>query len=147
MVTRKFLHHILLSAGTILGLTNGSNAVPGATVDSKILILARDEYSASTAKSGLQGYGIPFESILVPKEGIQLPVLTSGATQGKYGGVIVLGSVSYDYSGTWKSALTQAQWDAINKYQTDFHVRLARIDEYPGPAFGKLPLPLDTVQF
>lgn len=137
MLTRRFLQHFVLPLGTILGFACHSHAIPGATVDSKILILARDEYSASTASSGLEGYGIPFEAILVPREGIVLPALTSSNTTGLYGGIIVLSDVSYDYEGTWSSAVTQQQWDTIYEYQTDFHVRLVRTDEYPGPSFGE----------
>jgi len=121
-------------------LACASHAVSGATVDSKILIFARDEYAASTASSGLDGYGIPFETVIVPKEGITLPALSSNSsttTTGRYGGIIVMGAVSYEYDGgAWRSALTQEQWDKIHEYQTNFHVRLVRIDEYPGPAFG-----------
>lgn len=111
--------------------------MPGAIVDSKILIFARDECSTSTATSGLNGYGIPFETVLVPKEGIDLPALSSSNSTGRYGGIIVMGAVSYDYDGSWRSALTDQQWDSIHKCQTDFHVRLVRTDEYPGPSFGK----------
>lgn len=128
---------LLLSVASVLGLTKYSEAVP-ATVDSTILILARDAYSASTASSGLEGYGIPYKTVIVPKEGTTLPSLTSSSTEGLYGGIIVVSAVSYDYNGNWQSALTAAQWTTIHNYQINFHVRLARIDEYPGPAFGKL---------
>lgn len=138
MVALKLLPRLVLSAVGFLGLSNFAAAVPGGTVDSKILIFARDAYSASTASSGLEGYGIPYETVLVPQAGITLPALTSSATQGRYAGIIIMGAVSYDYSGTWRSALTDAQMTTIHTYQTNFHVRMARIDEYPGPAFGKL---------
>lgn len=119
-------------------LTCASHAVPGATVDSKVLIFARNEDAASAASSGLEGYGIPFETVIVRKEGIDLPALNSSVTTGRYGGIIVMAAVSYEYDGgAWRSALTQEQWDKIHEYQTDFHVRLVRIDEYPGPNFGK----------
>lgn len=137
MLTRRFLRHFLLPLGSMLGLACRPYAVSGATVDSKILIFARDEYSASTTSSGLEGYGIPFETALVPKEGIVLPALSTSNTTGLYGGIIVMGAVSYDYDGAWSSALTQQQWDTIYAYQTNFHVRLVRIDEHPGPSFGK----------
>jgi hypothetical protein len=133
---------LLLSAAGVLGLAKCSLA---ATVDSKILILARDAYSASTASSGLEGYGIPFQTVLVPKEGITLPSLSSSGTAGNYGGIIVLGAVSYDYDGSWRSALTDAQWTTIHTYQTNFKVRLTRIDEFPGPAFGKYIICLGCV--
>jgi hypothetical protein len=135
----RFLNSVLLPLGGVVSiLACASHAVSGATVDSKVLIFARNEYAASTASSGLDGYGIPFETVIVPKEGIGLPALNSSATVGRYGGIIVMGAVSYEYDGgAWRSALTQEQWDKIHEYQTNFHVRLVRIDEYPGPSFGK----------
>ncbi|KAG9251734.1 uncharacterized protein F5Z01DRAFT_264410 [Emericellopsis atlantica] len=136
MLSPLSFYRVTLTLGCLLGLLTPSYAVPGATVDSKVLIFARDSYSASTASSGLEGYGIPFETVLVPKEGITLPALSSSSTEGRYGSIIVMGAVSYDYDGSWNSALTTAQWDQIYQYQTDFHVRLVRTDEYPGPGFG-----------
>lgn len=135
MISRRFLPQLWLSAVGVLGLTK---CAVGATVDTTVLIFARDDYSASTASSGLEGYGIPYQTVIVPRDGITLPSLTSSATEGRYGGIIVMGAVSYDYDGSWRSALTDAQWSTIHEYQTDFHVRLARIDEFPGPAFGKI---------
>lgn len=140
MFSQRFLQSFLLAWGGILGLASFSYAVPGATVDTTVLIFARDEYSASTASSGLEGYGIPFQTVLVPKAGIDLPALTSSETQGRYGGIIVMGAVSYDYDGSWESAITADQWDTIHEYQKDFHVRMVRTDEFPGPSFGKLLL-------
>ncbi|RKK92466.1 hypothetical protein BFJ68_g15877 [Fusarium oxysporum] len=107
-----------------------------ATLDSTVLIIAPDEYSASTASLGLQGYGIPFENLLVPQAGIDLPSMNSSASHGNYGGIIVIGSVSYNYDGNWHSALTNAQWTTLYEYQANFHVRMVRINEYPGPRFG-----------
>ena len=109
----------------------------GATVDSTILILARDAYSASSASLGFEGYGIPYETVIVPKEGVTLPSLTAAEDQGRYGGIVVMGAVSYDYGGAWRSALTDAQWTSIHQYQTNFSVRMTRIDEFPGPAYGE----------
>lgn len=140
MFTQRFLQYFLLAWGGILGLASRVHAVPGATVDSTVLIFARDEYSASTASSGLEGYGIPFQTVLVPKAGINLPALTSSGTQGRYGGIMVMGAVSYDYDGSWESAITPEQWDTIHEYQKDFHVRMVRTDEYPGPNFGEFCL-------
>lgn len=138
MLSHRFLQQLLLSLGLLLGFTHPSYAVPGATVDGKVLVLARDTYSASTATSGLQAYGIPYESVLVPKEGTTLPTLNSSATAGNYGGIIVMAAVSYDYDGTWRSALTDQQWDTIYAYQKAFKVRSVRTDEFPGPEFGNL---------
>jgi hypothetical protein len=112
--------------------------VPGATVSSTILILARDQLSAQNgAFGGLQGYGIPYEVLAVPQEGISsLPVLNSSATHGNYGGIVVLSEVGYNYGDQYYSALTRRQWNTLWDYQTQFGVRMVRLDVFPTPDFG-----------
>ena len=117
-----------------------SNSTDGKTVANTILIFARDLPSSYSATSGLNGYGIPYQLQLVPQAGITLPTLNSSTTQGNYGGIIILAEVSYDYGGnTWASALTAAQFATLHAYQSDFGVRMVRIDVYPGPAFDVVP--------
>lgn len=49
-----------------------------------------------------------------------------------------MAELSYNYGGTigWGSALTDAQWQALYDYQTNFGVRMARLDVYPTSDFG-----------
>ncbi|EEU43436.1 uncharacterized protein NECHADRAFT_45195, partial [Fusarium vanettenii 77-13-4] len=103
---------------------------------STILIFAKDEYAASSAGWGFDGYGIPFEKVLVPQNGFELPTLNSSSSKGNYGGIVVVDSVSYEYSDGWRSAISTEQWEKIYEYQINFKVRLVRINEYPGPNFG-----------
>lgn len=105
-----------------------------------ILIFARDAASSYSATSGFNGYGIPYELVLVPQSGITLPVLNSSTTQGNYGGFLLLSEVAYDYGGSWRSALTPAQLQQLYNYQTTFGARMVRLDVYPGPDFGKIPI-------
>lgn len=111
-----------------------------------VLIFARDPKDvdghpnmAKDAWSGLNGYAIPYEVVLVPKAGITLPTFSEG-TQGNYGAIVVLSEVSYNYGTTeassYKSALTDAQWAEIYDYQVNYGVRLVRLDVAPGPATG-----------
>lgn len=116
-----------------------SKSLPGGTVDSTILIFAKDDHAASSAGWGFEGYGIPFEKVLVPQTGFELPTLNSSSTKGNYGGIVVVDSVSYEYSDGWRSAISTEQWDKIYEYQASFKVRLVRINEFPGPNFGKIP--------
>ncbi|RDL38733.1 Uncharacterized protein BP5553_03073 [Venustampulla echinocandica] len=114
---------------------------PGVSVTSAagtVLIFARDAASAYSAFSGLNGYGISYQVVLVPDGGISsLPTLNSSATVGNYGAIVVLSEVSYSSpSGVFASALTADQWAALYQYQVTFAVRMVRLDVYPGPAFG-----------
>ncbi|KAF2177700.1 hypothetical protein K469DRAFT_742439 [Zopfia rhizophila CBS 207.26] len=117
----------------VLSADAAVQAVGGAAISSTILILARDQTSAqNSAFSGLQGYGIPYEVITVPQSGISsLPVLNSSATHGNYGGIVVVSDVSYDYNGSYYSALTRRQWNTLWDYQTQFGVRMVRLDVFP----------------
>ncbi|RMD44206.1 hypothetical protein DV735_g892, partial [Chaetothyriales sp. CBS 134920] len=109
------------------------------TVKSTILIFARDAESGASAISGFNGYGIPFELILVPKAGITLPTLENSAG-GLYGGIIAEGQLSYDYgsNGTenWQSAITADQWTSLFTYQSTYGVRMVQYNVYPQPIFG-----------
>lgn len=109
----------------------------GLSVSNTILVLARDSTSAYSATSGLQGHGIPYQTVIVPSTGITLPTLNSSLQSGNYGGIIVLSEVSYEYNGSWASAISATQWTQLYNYQTDFGVRMVRLDSYPGPDFGK----------
>jgi hypothetical protein len=104
-----------------------------------VLIIARDDFTARSAHSGLQGYGIPYRVLIVPKAGAQLPPLNSSATTGNFGGIVVVSDVSYDYQtapNPFRSALTDSQWQSLYDYQKTFHVRMVRLDVYPEGQFG-----------
>jgi hypothetical protein len=116
--------------------------VPAESVKSTVLIFARDTASAYSAWSGLNGYAIPYQVVIVPQTGVTLPALSSSATAGNYGAIVVLSEVSYDYGGTlgFQSALTAAQWTTLYQYQVSFGVRMVRLDVFPGPDFGATAL-------
>lgn len=115
-----------------------SNAVAqsGVQVNSTVLILARDSFDVASISPALDAYAIPWQQYLIPQAGAPLPTLNSSLTQAAYGSIILIGSISYDYNGTYNSALTTAQWNQLYAYQTDFKIRMVRINEYPGPNFG-----------
>lgn len=117
-------------------------AIPGATVSSTILVLARDDTAAlNGATSGLQGYGIPYQVVTVPQAGISnLPVLNSSATSANYGGIVIVSEVGYNYGDQYYSALTRAQWNQLYNYQTSFGVRMVRLDVFPTSDFGVVSL-------
>ena len=114
-----------------------SAIVDAVSVANTILIFARDEGSAYSAYSGLDGYGIPYEVVIVPSGGAALPTLGDNSTQtGNYGGIMIMGEVSYQYSDGFRSALTAQQWQQLFSYQEQYGVRMARIDVFPTPEFG-----------
>ena len=112
------------------------------TVDSTVLVFARDSGAAGVATGPLNGYGIPHQAVVVPQTGVTLPALTSSATQGNFGLVVIISAVSYDYGpdGGWRSALTAAQQTELRDYVKNFGVRLVQLDVYPGPDYGATAL-------
>ena len=112
------------------------------TVQSTVLVFARDAVSAYSAFSGLNAYGIPYSLVVVPQTGITLPVLNSSATVGNYGAIVILSEVSYNYGGTlgYQSALNATQLAQIYEYQAAFGVRLVRLDSFPSADSGTTAL-------
>ena len=103
------------------------------TVDQTVLVLARSTTEAFSAYSGLAGYGIPYQVLVVPQSGVNIPTLNSSATHGLYAGIVVLSEVSYSYSATnWSSAISPAQYNQLYAYQTAFGVRMVKLDWYRG---------------
>jgi hypothetical protein len=102
------------------------------------LVIARDSTAATnSATLGLQGYGIPYEIVTVPQAGItNLPLLNSSATHGNYGGIVTVSEVGYNYGDQYYSALTRRQWNDLYAYQTNFGVRMVRLDVFPTADFG-----------
>ncbi|TPR08683.1 OPT oligopeptide transporter family protein [Aspergillus niger] len=120
-----------------------SSAVPAATpvssgsIAADILVIARDTASAGVASSGLNAYGIPFTTLIVPQSGTSLPAL-NGTEGGNFGGIVVASEVSYNYGNAtgYQSALTTDQWNQLYAYQLAYGVRMVQYDVYPGPSYG-----------
>ncbi|OJJ99291.1 hypothetical protein ASPACDRAFT_30018 [Aspergillus aculeatus ATCC 16872] len=111
-------------------------AVSAGSVAANILVIARDTASANVASSGLNAYGIPFTTLVVPQAGASLPTLNT-TTGGNFGGIVVASEVSYDYgTAGFQSALTTDQWNQLYAYQLAYGVRMVQYDVYPGPNYG-----------
>ncbi|PYI29701.1 hypothetical protein BP00DRAFT_448137 [Aspergillus indologenus CBS 114.80] len=111
-------------------------AVSAGSVAANILVIARDTASANVASSGLNAYGIPFTTLVVPQAGVSLPALNT-TTGGNFGGIVVASEVSYDYgTAGFQSALTTDQWNQLYAYQLAYGVRMVQYDVYPGPNYG-----------
>lgn len=123
----------------LLAALHATAAAAALTVSNTILVLARDSTAANVATLGLQGYGIPYETLLVPSTGAVLPKLNSSTTHGNYGGILVLSEVSYQYATGFFSAIATSQWDKLYAYQKTFGVRMVRLDVYPTDDFGTPP--------
>lgn len=105
------------------------------SLSSNVLVIAKDSDNARTASAGLNGYGVPFTTLLVPQNGTDLPALNSSAG-GNFGGIVVVSEVTYEYGDGFHSALTDDQWNQLFAYQISHGVRMVQYSVYPGPKFG-----------
>jgi hypothetical protein len=126
-----------LSSSAIPSVSPSVAPINAGSIASTILVIARDSTTAGTASSGLNAYGIPFSTLLVPQSGVALPALNS-SSGGNFGGIVVASEVSYNYGGTtgYQSALTTDQWNQLYAYQLEYGVRMVQYDVYPGPMYG-----------
>lgn len=105
------------------------------STNSTSLIIATNADDAGKASYILNGYGVGFEVLLVPKDGVTLPMLnTTGG--GNYGLVIILSEAVYTANGTSTPGLTTAQWSELYDYQRNFRVRMVHLGVVPGPKYG-----------
>ncbi|KAB8077566.1 hypothetical protein BDV29DRAFT_168092 [Aspergillus leporis] len=128
---------IASSSSIIPSATPSATAITSGNIAGNILVIAKDTAAANVATSGLNGYGIPFTTLVVPQTGVTLPEL-NGTSGGNFGGIVVASGVSYDYGNTtgFQSALTTDQWNQLYAYQLEYGVRMVQYDVYPGPNYG-----------
>ena len=139
MAMSSILPRILTKSTTtgLLLLLSSVVSTQAINIGANILVIAKDDTAASVASHGLNGYGIPYTTLIIPQEGANLPQLNS-SSGGNFGGIVVQSQVAYDYGGTtgFQSAMSTDQWDQLYSYQMEYGVRMVQYDVYPGPAFG-----------
>ncbi|KAK6501422.1 hypothetical protein TWF481_009261 [Arthrobotrys musiformis] len=132
------------SADTSSLSSTSTAAAPSATYAllNNVLILAPDASTAALTEQPLDGYGMAWDTFIVPKEGIDLPALTVNNSDGtvtcKYNIIAMHSQLSYDYGDSgWRSALTTDQMNQIYAYQVSCGVRMVHFNIWPGSyAFG-----------
>lgn len=107
-----------------------------ATVDSTLLIFARDSNATLPGTAVLQGYGIPYlvVDLSIPAGGY--PQLNATPQAGNFGGIVLVSARQYETGDDWKQAMSQRQWDELYKYQEGFGVRMVRLNAWPNAEFG-----------
>ncbi|KAF3929959.1 hypothetical protein AA313_de0205982 [Arthrobotrys entomopaga] len=133
-----------LAAATTSALPKPSSAF---ALVNKVLILAPDDATADTTETPLDGYGMAYDTYIVPKAGITLPTLNTTGTDGtpicNYNIIVVHSQLSYNYGDTtstgahWASALTADQWKQLYDYQVMCNVRMVHFNVWPSSySFG-----------
>ena len=103
--------------------------------NSTTLIIATTVDNADKASYILNGYGVGFEVLLVPEDGVALPMLKT-IEGGNYGLVVILQEAMYTANGTSRTTMTPAQWSELYDYQRTFKVRMVLLDVVPGSKYG-----------
>ncbi|EGX52970.1 hypothetical protein AOL_s00007g306 [Orbilia oligospora ATCC 24927] len=101
------------------------------SVNTKALILATDG-SGKAAIGTLNGYGIPYDNIVMTDSGYTLPTLTNSDGSCKYGVIVAFRQLYNSNSkGSWVSFIGSDQWQKIYDYQVACGVRLIHLGAVP----------------
>ena len=106
------------------------------TVNSTLLVIARDANATVPATFVLQGYGIPYQTVDISLRGGGFPQLNSSADTGNFGGIVIVSAREYKGQDDWNTAMNERQWQALYQYQEQFGVRMVRLNAYPSKEFG-----------
>ncbi len=105
-------------------------------LEMKLLVLSADgtEPSFDAMTNLLDHLAVPYQPVILRNQ--PLPALSVNG-QGKYQGIVLsTGSLTY-YNGTsYVSALSAADWLAIETYMRDYNVRLASFYTFPEARYG-----------
>ncbi|KAF2008396.1 putative extracellular serine-rich protein [Aaosphaeria arxii CBS 175.79] len=116
--------------------TLGGQASAAVTVNSTILVIAREANATISGTAILQGYGIPYQTVDVSLPGGGFPQLNSTPNAGNFGGIVIVSAREYKGSDDWKAVLKDKQWNELYSYQEAFGVRLVRLNSWPSKEFG-----------
>ena len=142
---------LALSLPVALGATH---VAPGQRVDLKVLLISADgtEPGYGAWKAALEREGVPYDTLVAYNGQARAATLTDarladyGAEHARYQAVIVasgdLGHAVTNADGTtsYLSALTDAEWATLAKFERTFGIR--RLSDYTAPtaAHGLMPV-------
>ncbi len=102
----------------------------------KLLLLSADgtEPSFDAMKNQLDHLAMPYQAVILRNQA--LPALSTNG-EGNYQGIVLsTGGLAYYNGSAWVSALSTADWTAIETYMRDYNVRLASFYTFPEARFG-----------
>ncbi len=105
-------------------------------LEMKLLLLSADgtEPSFDAMKNQLDHLAMPYQAVILRNQA--LPALSTNG-QGNYQGIVLsTGGLAYYNGSAWVSALSAADWTAIETYMRDYSVRLASFYTFPEARYG-----------
>lgn len=138
---------LAISALTIVGALSLTSASAGAAqrIDMKVLLLGAtgSEPSFTAWQAQLQREGVPFDAIVASPGHAPITAstlsttLADGTQEAKYQAVIVATGGLLNCSATpCTSALSPAEWTALQTFEQTFHVRQLTAYTFPGADYG-----------
>lgn len=122
-------------------VTTAAGAVTPGTQprDMKLLVIGTDgtEPSFQAITSFLNYLGIPYQTLLAKTQ--PLPPLSTPA-KGLFQGIILSTGGLSVYDTTWHSALSDADWAALDTYTRDYRVRMVAWYAWPEKRYGLAPV-------
>lgn len=106
------------------------------TVNSTLLILARDKNATLPGTLVLQGYSIPYQVVDLSLSAAGFPQLNSTPDAGNFGGIVAVSARDYKNGDDWKTILSEKKWQELYRYQEAFGVRMVRLNAWPSADFG-----------
>lgn len=130
----------------VVGVAPASAETP-TSINMKLLVISADgnEPVFAGIKSILNQIGVPYDTLVASQTPLTAKTLSDGLGAGRYQGILLTtGNLAYDAGASgWQSALSQAQWQMLWQYETDFRVRQATLYTYPAGLpdnYGLTPL-------
>ncbi len=118
------------------------------TIDARVLVVSADgtEEVLPAIRQVLDYLGTPYTVWVARSRPGALTTALSAGTHGYFQGVILAtGGLTYNDRGTWRGALTDAEWRALWDYEASFGVRQATFYTFPTADYGfQNPIALDT---
>ena len=134
----------------VLAATPPGHLLPDQRLDAKVLLLSADgtEPGFAAWKAQLAREGVPYDAVVAYSGATKATTLTDdrladyGAAHAKYDAVILAsGDLGHQVAGpggttSYLSALTDAEWAALAKFEQTFGIRQLSDYTAPGPAHG-----------
>jgi hypothetical protein len=115
---------------------NYGTADAAVTLNSTVLVIARDANASYSGTSVLQGYGIPYQVVDISLKGGGFPQLNATPDTGNFGGIVTVSSRAYQGGDDWRGVMSDKQWQELYRYQENFGVRMVRLNSWPSSEFG-----------
>ncbi|MGH8854666.1 MAG: hypothetical protein ACREWI_10350, partial [Telluria sp.] len=136
-ITPAALFSLVVLAMTILTPRLALAETPK-SIEMRLLVISADgtEPVFAGIKSVLDQVGVPYDVIIAKNSSFSAASLSDGLGAGRYQGIILTtGNLGYQTAaGTFESAFSLAQWQALWDYQASFKVRQVTLYTYPGGA-------------